>query len=106
MALRTRIVDTRFADPFNFCQDLAVIQDGGAQARPIVPSTARNDVVDGGARQPLVVEVAVFHDLYARISRQRSENEAVQPLWRVRACMVCSFTMSFIKPEPARRGLP
>jgi hypothetical protein len=61
MALRIRISDIGAADALHFVQQRAVAEHRTAQLGPVLPTAARNHVVDGSESETLVVEVAMVH---------------------------------------------
>lgn len=61
MALRVGIAGVRGGDPRDFFQGGPVCEHRRPQLGPVGPAAARDHIVDGGEREPFVVEVAVTH---------------------------------------------
>jgi len=47
---------------FDLIQQRVVLQNRAPQIGPILPPPTRNEIVDGGERETLMVEVAMQHD--------------------------------------------
>jgi hypothetical protein len=61
MTLRIRVRDMPAADMLDLAQQGRRVQYGPAQIDPIVPSTTKNNIVDGGKGELLMVQVSVTH---------------------------------------------
>ena len=61
MALRVGVDDLRCADLFDLVEQCRIVEGRLPEIRPVVPSAARDDVVDGCGGVPLMVQMSVQH---------------------------------------------
>ena len=67
MALTVGVVGVVGADALDFRHHFTIIQGGASEILPILPLAARNRIVDGGQREPFVIEMAVQHEYFPKI---------------------------------------
>ena len=67
MALTVGVVGVVGADTLNFRHHFTIIQCGVSEILPILPPAARDSIVDGGQREPFVIEMAVQHEYFPRL---------------------------------------